>query len=89
VRDLAVVVDRDIPVQSILDALIAEKVPPIDQIALFDLYQGPGIGPDKKSLAILVLMQDTERTLTDAEIDAGIARLLRVIEERFGGTLRK
>ena len=88
-RDMAVVVDRDIPAQSILDALVAEKVPPIDQIALFDLYRGPGIGPDKKSLAILVLMQDTERTLTDAEIDAGIAQLLRVIEDRFGGTLRK
>jgi phenylalanyl-tRNA synthetase beta chain len=88
-RDLAVVVDKDIPVQSILEALIAEKVPPIDQVALFDLYQGPSIGLDKKSLAILVLMQDTERTLTDAEIDAGIAQLLRVIEDRFGGALRK
>jgi phenylalanyl-tRNA synthetase beta chain len=88
-RDLAVVVDKDIPVQSILDALVAAKLPPVDQVALFDLYRGPGVGPDKKSLAILVLMQDTERTLTDAEIDAGIAQLLRVIEDRFGGTLRK
>jgi len=88
-RDLAVVVDKDIPVQSILDALVAAKVPPVDQVGLFDLYRGPGVGPDKKSLAILVLMQDTERTLTDAEIDAGIAHLLRVIEDRFSGTLRK
>jgi len=34
-------------------------------------------------------MQDTARTLTDAEIDAAVAQLLRVIEDRFGGTLRK
>ncbi len=38
----------------------------------------------KKSLAILVLMQDTARTLTDAEIDAAVASLLRVIQDRFG-----
>ena len=46
----------------------------VEHIALFDVYRGPGIGPGKKSLAILVLMQDTERTLTDAEIDATVAR---------------
>ena len=88
-RDLAVVVDKDIPVQAILGALVAAKPPPVDKLALFDLYRGPGIGVDKKSLAILVLMQDTARTLTDAEIDAAVAQLLRVIEDRFGGTLRR
>jgi phenylalanyl-tRNA synthetase beta chain len=88
-RDLAVVIDKDLSVQAVLDALVAAKPPPVDKIALFDLYRGPGIGADKKSLAILVLMQDTARTLTDAEIDAAVAQLLRVIEDRFGGTLRK
>src|SRR5262249_12455780 len=88
-RDLAVVVDNAIPVQAIMDALVAAKPTPVDQVALFDLYRGPGVGPDKKSLAILVLMQDTARTLTDAEIDAAVAQLLRVIEDRFGGSLRK
>ncbi|HEY2969030.1 MAG TPA: hypothetical protein VGK75_11775 [Casimicrobiaceae bacterium] len=43
----------------------------------------------KKSLAILVLIQDTARTLTDAEIDATVASLLREIENRFGATLRR
>jgi len=88
-RDLAVVVENAVSVQAILDALVAAKPPPVDKVTLFDLYRGPGVGPDKKSLAILVLMQDTARTLTDAEIDAAVAQLLRVIEDRFGGTLRK
>ena len=88
-RDLAVVVDNAIPVQAIIDALVAAKPPPVDKVALFDLYRGPGVGPDKKSLAILVLMQDTARTLTDSEIDTAVAQLLRVVEDRFGGTLRK
>jgi len=55
----------------------------------FDVYRGPGIGPGKKSLAILVLIQDTERTLTDAEIDAVVAALVRVAGDRFGATLRQ
>ncbi len=59
------------------------------QFGLFDVYRGPGIEPGKKSLAILVLMQDTERTLTDAEIDATVAGLLRILADRFGATLRQ
>jgi phenylalanyl-tRNA synthetase beta chain len=56
---------------------------------LFDVYRGQGIGQGKKSLAILVLMQDTERTLTDVEIDATMGDLLRVLANRFGATLRQ
>ena len=43
----------------------------------------------QKSLAILVLMQDTARTLTDADIDATMAELLAVLADRFGATLRQ
>jgi len=88
-RDLAVVIDEGIPVQSVLDALAAAKPASVEHLALFDVYRGPRIGVDKKSLAILVLMQDTARTLTDAEIDAAVASLLRVIQDRFGGALRQ
>jgi len=88
-RDIAVVVDEAIPAQAVLDALAAVKPPSVDYIALFDVYGGSGIEAGKKSLAILVLIQDTARTLTDAEIDATVAVLLREIENRFGGTLRR
>jgi phenylalanyl-tRNA synthetase beta chain len=88
-RDLAVVIDENVPVQSVLDALVAAKPAAVEQLALFDVYRGPGIGAGKKSLAILVLMQDTARTLTDAEIDAAVVSLLRVIQDRFGGALRQ
>ena len=88
-RDLAVVVDDSVPAQTILDALVAVMPPHVEHIDLFDVYRGAGIEPGKKSLAILVLIQDTARTLTDAEIDATVAILLREIENRFGGTLRR
>jgi phenylalanyl-tRNA synthetase beta chain len=88
-RDLAVVIDEAIPVQSVLDALVVAKPASVEHLALFDVYRGPRIGVGKKSLAILVLMQDTARTLTDAEIDAAVVSLLRVIQDRFGGALRQ
>ena len=88
-RDIAVLVDETIPAQAVLDVLAAVKPPSVDYIALFDVYRGSSIQVGKKSLAILVLIQDTARTLTDAEIDATVAVLLREIENRFGGTLRR
>ncbi len=88
-RDLAVVVDDGLPAQDVLAALDAGRSTRVEAIRLFDVYRGPGIDPGKKSLAILVLMQDTERTLTDAEIDATVAGLLRILVDRFAATLRQ
>ena len=78
-----------VPAQDVLAALDAAKPAHVESIRLFDVYRGRGIDPGKKSLAILVLMQDTERTLTDVEIDATMADLLRVLVVRFGATLRQ
>ena len=87
-RDFAVVVDESISVGTLLDALTGEKAPGVLDLRPFDVYRGPGLPPGKKSVAILVLMQDTERTLTDADIDATQANLLRVLQTRFGAVLR-
>jgi phenylalanyl-tRNA synthetase beta chain len=87
-RDFAVVVDEAIPAGALLDALEAARPPRVLALRLFDLYRGPGLPSGRKSLAILVLMQDTERTLTDADIDATLADLLRVLQVRFGAVLR-
>ncbi len=88
-RDLAVVVDDNIPAQALLDALNAVRPAHVARVDVFDVYRGPGVGAGKKSLAILVLMQDTARTLTDAEIDATVGGLLRELENRFKATLRQ
>jgi phenylalanyl-tRNA synthetase beta chain len=57
-------------------------------VALFDLYQGQGIAENKKSLALSVLMHDTQKTLTDADADATIANVLQLLQNNFGATLR-
>jgi phenylalanyl-tRNA synthetase beta chain len=87
-RDMAVVVDESVPAEAVLAALAEAKPAHVESVRLFDVYRGQGIVTGKKSLAILVLMQDTERTLTDAEIDATMATLMLLIADRFGGTLR-
>ncbi len=87
-RDLAVVVDESVPAQSIVDALIDARVPYVDTLRPFDLYRGSPLPNGQKSLAILVLIRDTERTLTDAEIEGTVDALRRVLVERFGAKLR-
>ena len=81
-RDLAVVVDENVAVQSLLDAMQSENAPNVAELALFDLYRGEGVEESKKSLAFRVLLQDTQKTLTDAEIDQSIARLLAVLQQK-------
>ena len=87
-RDLAIVVDESVPVQALLDALALAKPSHVISLGLFDVYRGPGLTDGRKSLAILVLMQDTSRNLTDADIDATEALLLSVARDRFGASLR-
>ncbi|MGY1489797.1 phenylalanine--tRNA ligase subunit beta [Methylobacillus pratensis] len=87
-RDIAVVVDQATPIQSLLDTMRSSKNALISDIALFDVYQGKGIAEGKKSLAFLVLMQDTQKTLTDAEADAVMTGLLDLLAQRHGAALR-
>jgi phenylalanyl-tRNA synthetase beta chain len=88
-RDLALVVGEEVPAQALLDALDAAKPPHVISLGLFDVYRGRGLTDGQKSLAILVLMQDTSRTLTDADIEATEALLLSVARDKFGAMLRQ
>lgn len=87
-RDIAVLVPKDVSVQAMMDSMQSEKLPVISEIALFDVYQGTGVESDKKSLAFRMLLQDTEKTLTDAQADQVIEKLINVLENKFGARLR-
>ncbi len=87
-RDIAVVVDANLPAQAIVDAVNSAKISLVQQIQLFDIYQGKGIAENKKSLAFLVLMQDTHKTLLDIEAETAMAELLKLLENQFGASLR-
>lgn len=87
-RDLAVVVDENVAVQAMLDAMRAGSESIVSEVALFDVYRGKGIAENKKSLAFLVLMQDTEKTLTDEDADSVITKIVAVLAEKYGAVLR-
>jgi phenylalanyl-tRNA synthetase beta chain len=84
---VAVLVDENVTVQSLLDAMRAEKAPNVVELALFDVYRGKGVEQNKKSLAFRVLLQDTQKTLTDNEIEENMARLVAALQ-RQGAQLR-
>ena len=88
VRDIALLVDAGVPAQALLDAAQAEKPPIVVDVTLFDLYQGQNLPAGRKSLAFRVVMQDTERTLTDVEADAARDALVALWGRRFGAILR-
>jgi phenylalanyl-tRNA synthetase beta chain len=87
-RDIAVVVAENVPVQAMLDSMQAEHLSIISEVSLFDVYHGKGVEHSKKSLAFRVLLQDTEKTLTDAEADLAVAKLINTLEGQFGARLR-
>ncbi len=88
-RDIAVVVDGGVEVGTMVDAVIAAKIPLLQKIQLFDVYQGEGVEDGKKSLAFLILIQDTHKTMVDSEADAAMAELLDLLENKFGAQLRR
>lgn len=88
-RDIALVVGLEQPLQPLLDAMRGVAAASVRGIELFDVFHGKGLPEGKKSLAFRVVMQDTERTLADEEIDAAMARLVEAAGKEFGATLRQ
>jgi phenylalanyl-tRNA synthetase beta chain len=88
VRDRSMEFDEGIPAAQILGEMERHKPAVVQEIRVFDFYRGKGVESGKKSLAFRVVMQDTARTLTDAEADAAIAQLTELLAAKFGAKLR-
>jgi phenylalanyl-tRNA synthetase beta chain len=87
-RDIAAEVDEAISYQAILKGLRREQPAFVTEIGLFDIYRGTGVEKGKKSLAFRVLLQDTRKTLTDAEVESAISQLRRTLQQQFNAKLR-
>jgi phenylalanyl-tRNA synthetase beta chain len=88
VRDLAIVVDHAVAVQDVLDGATASADALVKEVRLFDLYVGKGVEAGRKSLALRIVMQDTQKTLKDSEVDQAVAKILAGLEKKFAATLR-
>jgi phenylalanyl-tRNA synthetase beta chain len=87
-RDFAFVVERGVKAADLVRAAAGVDRKLITGVTVFDVYEGTGIAPDKKSIAIAVTIQPRERTMTDAEIEALAAKIIAEVGKRTGGVLR-
>ncbi len=88
IRDLAIVVDQKLELQQLLDGLTANRPAIVQDIRLFDVYTGKGIAVGEKSLAFRIVMQDTQKTLQEAEVDAAMQQLIQYLQQTFAAQLR-
>jgi phenylalanyl-tRNA synthetase beta chain len=87
-QDFAIVVDEETPAAQVEASLREGAGPLVTAVTLFDIYQGPQIGEDKKSLAYRVTFTAPDRALTDAELVKVRSRIERTLAQQVGGSLR-
>ena len=87
-RDFAFVVDRKVEAGALMRAALAADRKLIAAVNVFDVFEGAALGPDRKSVAIEVAIQPTERTLTDEDFDALAKKIVENVAKQTGGVLR-
>ena len=87
-RDLAFLLDAHTPAGELLGALREAAAASVRSIDVFDDYRGKGVAENQKSLAIRVVMQDTERTLTDQEVEDAVQKLVDAALRQCNAALR-
>lgn len=87
-RDLAVVLDRDVSAAAVHRALKDAAGDTLQDLQLFDLYEGTNLGAGKKSLALGLTFQHASRTLADSEIAPIIDSCIKALEAKFNAELR-
>ncbi|WP_443698847.1 phenylalanine--tRNA ligase subunit beta [Pseudomonas sp.] len=88
-RDLALIADREVSATAVLDVIRENAGEWLTDLRLFDVYQGKGIDPHRKSLAVGLTWQHPSRTLNDDEVNITTQNILTSLEQRLNATLRK
>ena len=87
-RDFALLVDKTVEFADLARAAFATEKKLLKNVYLFDVYEGKNLEEGKKSYALSFILQDTENTLKDTQIENIMNRLKKTFEEKFGATLR-
>jgi phenylalanyl-tRNA synthetase beta chain len=87
-KDISVVVDKNIAVGDMVEAVKKAKINHLREIMAFDVYEGENIEKDKKSIAFLILMQDTYKTLEEEQVNNIVKNALKVLQQQFDANLR-
>jgi phenylalanyl-tRNA synthetase beta chain len=87
-RDIALIVDADLPIGHLADAVRQQGGALLRDVAVFDVYRGPGVEDGQKSVALALVWQDEQETLTDSRVEAAVAQVLDMLGNRFNAHLR-
>ena len=87
-RDFAFIVDAGVSAEKLVKAVRGADKALISSVVLFDVYVGENVPDGKKSLAIDVTLQPTERTLTDEDIEAVSGKIVALVAKNLDGELR-
>jgi len=87
-RDLALVVPDEISLAQIRESVSVSAGSALKELRVFDVYRGQGIEPGRKSVALGLILQETSRTLTDAEADSVVAAVVARLKIDLNATLR-
>lgn len=87
-RDVAFVVDLVVTAEAVEQCMKKSSGDLLQEVELFDVYQGENLPPGKKSLAFTVVLLSREKTLTDEEIESEVQRIVRSVQQGFNAKLR-
>ena len=87
-RDIAVVLPLAVPFEAVSAAIRSAAGILLRDLILFDEYTGTGLGPDTRSLAMGLILQDDSRTLTDHDADRAVGDAVAALGREFGAQLR-
>jgi phenylalanyl-tRNA synthetase beta chain len=87
-RDLALIVDRQLAAADVLAVVKTSAGEYLSDLKLFDVYQGKGIDPERKSLALGLTFRHSSRTLKEEEVSQSVDAVVQTLKEVFGASLR-
>jgi len=88
-RDLAIVVDKAVQYEQVEKATSGAKVGRLQSVNLFDIFENEKLGAGKKSMAVNFTFLDEEKTMTDKDIDAMMAKIIASYEKELNAEIRK
>ncbi len=87
-RDLAVVVDEDVPLAVLQENVTVSASGSLSELKVFDVYRGPGVDSGRKSIALGLILQDSSRTLTDVDADAVVTAVVARLRDVLSASIR-
>jgi phenylalanyl-tRNA synthetase beta chain len=87
-RDLSLVLNKSVTFEEIKQVIAAQNNKLIEDVAVFDVYEGEGLAEDKKAYALRFVLQGSDKTLDEKTIDRVMVRLMRAFETQLGAVIR-